>query len=216
MRPREWLPNPPAGTSVCGGLDGSENNDWTAIRLETREGFQFTPRWPGTDRPMVWNPAQHGGRIPRIEVHEAWAVLSDVYRFERVYADPGFNNPNDPTSWITEIETWAGIYGEKTFIAWQMNGSLRTSAVYAALIRFETDLRSGALTHDGCPITAAHIANARKIPKQHDKFILGKPSGTQKIDAAVTSVLAHEAASDARAAGWDPEPADRRVFVFRR
>ena len=35
----------------------------------------------------------------------------------------------------------------------------------------------------------------------------------QKIDAAVTSVLAHEAASDARAAGWGNEP-ESYAYVF--
>jgi phage terminase large subunit-like protein len=85
--------------------------------------------------------------------------------------------------------------------------------VHAALVRFEADLRTGALTHDGCPITAAHIGNARKIPKPGDRFILGKPSQHQKIDAAVTSVLCHEAAADARAAGWGPRNLDRRMVV---
>jgi hypothetical protein len=31
-----WLPQPPEGTSVCGGFDGSENDDHTVIKLETR------------------------------------------------------------------------------------------------------------------------------------------------------------------------------------
>lgn len=199
--PLEWLPNPPAGTAVCGGFDGSENDDWTAIKLETADRLLFTPRWPD-DRPMIWNPAQHGGRIPRLEVHNAWALLADRYRLERVYCDPGFNDPWDPTSWITEIETWAGLFGETVFIPWQMGGNTRTKAVHSALVRFESDLRNGGLTHDGCPVTTAHAANARKIAKHGDRFILGKPSQAQKIDAIVTSVLCHEAAADARAAGW--------------
>jgi hypothetical protein len=33
-------------------------------------------------------------------------------------------------------------------------------------------------------------------------YTLGKPAHHQKIDAAVTTVLAHEAAADERAAGW--------------
>lgn len=203
--PLEWLPNPPDGTPVCGGFDGSENDDWSAIRLETADGFQFTPRWSATGQPMIWNPAQHGGRMPRLQVHEAWDELARRYRFGRVYCDPGFNDPWDPTSWITEIETWAAKYGETTFIAWQMGGSTRTRAVHAALVRFEADLRSGQLTHDGCPVTTAHVGHCRKIAKTGDRFILGKPSQNQKIDAAVTSVVCHEAAADARAAGWGTE-----------
>lgn len=211
--PLEWLPNPPDGTPVCGGFDGSENDDWSAIRLETATGFQFTPRWKATDQPMIWNPAQHGGRMPRLHVHEAWEEITGRYPVERVYCDPGFNDPWDPTSWITEIETWATKYGEKTFIAWQMGGQTRTRAVHASLVRFESDLRSGQLTHDGCPVTTAHVGHCRKIAKAGDRFILGKPSQTQKIDAAITSVLCHEAASDARAAGWGQHQTSEYAYV---
>ena len=202
MPSREWLPNPPEGTSVCGGFDGSENDDWTAIKLETAAGFLFTPRWRSTGQPMIWNPAQHGGRMPRLQVHDAWAELAGFYKLERVYCDPGFNDEHDPTSWITEIETWDRKHGPDVFIPWQMGGQTRTKAVHAALVRFEADLTQRALTQDGCPITETHMGNARKIPKPGDRYILGKPSQQQKIDAAVTSVLCHEAASDARAAGW--------------
>lgn len=211
MPPREWLPNPEPGTRVCGGFDGSENDDWTAIRLETPDGFQFTPRWPDSDRPMIWNPAQSGGRIPRLEVHNAWAIVAERYKLGRVYCDPGFNDPHDPTSWITEIETWAGLYGDEVFIPWQMGGSTRTRAVHAALVRFESDLRNGHLKHDGCPVTTGHVGNARKIPKPGDRYLLGKPAQHQKIDAAVTSVLCHEAAADARAAGWGQRTGLSRV-----
>lgn len=211
--PREWLPNPAPGTSVCGGFDGSENDDWTAIRLETVDAFQFTPRWPD-GRPMIWNPAQHGGRIPRLEVHDAWAILAETFKLQRVYCDPGFNDPWDPTSWITEIETWAAKYGETVFVPWQMGGSTRTRAVHSALVRFETDLRNGGLKHDGCPITTAHAGNARKIAKTGDRYILGKPSQAQKIDAIVTSMLCHEAAADARADGWGSAQTESYAYVM--
>lgn len=44
-----WLPNPPKGTRVCAGFDGSENDDWTCIKMETLDGLIFTPRY-GPDR----------------------------------------------------------------------------------------------------------------------------------------------------------------------
>jgi hypothetical protein len=68
--------------------------------------------------------------------------------------------------------------------------------MYPALRRFEADLKT-LITHDGCPITATHIRNARKIAQR--PLHLGKPSQHQKIDAAVTSVICHEAAWDRRA-----------------
>lgn len=203
-----WLPNPPDGTAVAGGFDGSENDDWTAIKLETRDGLIFTPRYGPDARPAIWNPAEWGGRIPRDEVHAAWDELARRYRLVRVYCDPGFR---DESSWESEIEAWDTEHGPKVFIAWQMSGGTRLNAVYAALRRFESDLKTGLISQDGCPITTTHMGNARKIAKTADRYALGKPAQVQKIDVAVTSVLAHEAASDARAEGW---PTDEPAYAY--
>lgn len=205
----QWLPEPPAGTSVAGGFDGSENDDFTAIKLETREGFIFTPRYGPDRRPAIWNPAEWpDNRIPRDQVHTAWAEIAKRFRLVRVYCDPGFR---DESSWATEIDTWDTVYGPKVFISWQMSGGTRRKAVYQALRRFESDLASHLISQDGCPITATHVGNARKIALPGDMYGLGKPSQKQKIDAAVTSVLAHEAASDARAEGW---PTDETAYAY--
>lgn len=203
-----WLPEPPAGTSVAGGFDGSENDDWTAIKLETREGFIFTPRYGPDRRPTIWNPAEWGGKIPRDQVHVAWEEIARRFRLVRVYCDPGFR---DESSWASEIEGWDAKHGPKVFIPWRMDGSTRVNAVFAALRRFEADLAQHAITQDGCPITTTHMGHARKIAKSADRYGLGKPAQTQKIDAAVTSVLAHEAASDARADGW---PTEQTAYVY--
>lgn len=209
----EWLPNPPDGTSVCGGFDGSENNDTTVIKLETVDGLIFTPRYGPDRRPTIWNPREWGGRIPRHEVHAAWGELASRYRLERVYCDPGFR---DESSWESEIDGWAQRHGrgetEPVFIAWTMSGNSRVEAVYRALRRFEADLEERMITQDGCPITTTHMGNARRLAKPGERYGLGKPSLDQKIDAAVTSVLAHEAACDARAAGW--RNVDSTMYVF--
>lgn len=209
MRMQVWLPNPPRGTEVCGAFDGSENNDWSAIKLETREGHIFTPRYGADSRPTIWNPAEWGGKIPRSEVHVAWAEIADRYKLVRVYYDPGFR---DETSWETEGETWDLKYGPKVFMPWQMSGNSRVEAVYAAMRRFESDLESGFITHDGCPITTTHITNIRRIAKAVDRYGAGKPSQDQKIDAGVTAFLAHECAADARAAGWAKEEPEYAYF----
>jgi len=194
-----WLDNPPNGTSVCGGFDGSLNDDWTAIKLETRAGLIFTPRYGPDLRPTIWNPARWGGKIPRHEVNEAWRELKSRYRLLRVYCDPGFH---DETDWATEIEDWDLEHGPDVFIPWPTN---QIGRMYPAVRRFEADLENGLIKHDGCPITTTHIGNAIKIPKG-DRYFLGKPSQHQKIDAGVTSVICHEAAADMRAAGWPDEP----------
>lgn len=207
---QDWLPNPPDGISVCGGFDGSENDDFSAIKLETRAGLIFTPRYGPDRRPTIWRPAEWGGKIPRPEVHAAWDEINDRYNIVRAYCDPGFR---DEVSWESEIEAWDQSYGPKVFIHWQMAGNSRINAVYAALRRFEADLASGLITHDGCPATTTAMMNARKIAKSADRYGLGKPSRTQKIDPAVTAVLAHEAASDARAAGWPEKKAEYAYFA---
>lgn len=204
-----WLPNPPRGTSVCGGFDGSENDDWTGIKLETREGLIFTPRYGPDRRPAIWNPLEWGGRIPHDQVDVAWDEISRTYDLLRAYCDPGFR---DESSWESDIERWDQKHGPKIFISWLMSGSTRYNAVYAALRRFEADL-GGLITHDGCPITTTHMANARKIARTADRYGLMKPANHQKIDLAVTSVLCHEAASDMRAEGW-PEHQEQYAYVM--
>lgn len=191
-----WLPSPAAGTSICAGFDGSEMDDWTAIKAETREGRIFTPRYGVDRRPTIWNPKDWDGRIPRGEVHAAWAEIVDTYDLRRAYCDPGFH---DETAWDSEIESWAVEWGTEVFVEFPTTSAKR---MFEALRRFEADLPRE-ITHDGCPITIAHMRNARKIMARTGRtYTLGKPAHHQKIDAAVTAVLAHEAAADERAAGW--------------
>ena len=205
----EWLPPAPDGTAVSAAFDGSENSDFSVIRCETVEGYLFTPRYGPDRRPTIWNPAEWGGRIPRDQVDIAWAEIDDRYRLERAYCDPGFH---DETSWESEIEAWAVRFGAERFVQWPTN---QLGRMYSALVRFVADLKTGVITYDGCPVTGVHMGNARKIAKTADRYVLGKPSPAQKIDAAVTSVIAHEAAADARAEGWSAAPPDRRVIVYR-
>ena len=186
-----WLPNPPDGTRICLGFDGSDVDDWTAIRAESVDGFQFTPRVLG-GRASIWNPAEsHDHRIPRGDVLAAMDEIFDRWRVERLYYDPPY--------WSTEGEAWALKHGEKRVLSWETR---RTTPMHAALERFVTDLATRAITHDGCPDATNHIAAAVKKFRGRDQYGLAKASRLQKIDVAVTSVLAHEAAADARAAGW--------------
>src|SRR5690554_8158757 len=64
-------PEPPPGSQICLGFDGSDTDDWTAIRAETFDGWRFTPRYGPDRRPTIWNPADWGGQIPRAEVRAA-------------------------------------------------------------------------------------------------------------------------------------------------
>jgi hypothetical protein len=179
------------GTEVCLGFDGSDSDDFTAIRLETASGFRFTPVYGPDKRPTVWNPAEWGGSIPRAEVHAAVDEICRRFNVRKAYCDP--------RDWQSEIGDWAQRHGEQIFLEWQ---TYRIVQMHAALQRLVVDLGSGRTDHDACLITEQHAANARKLARNGDRYILGKPNQNQKIDAAMADVLCHEAAADARAEGW--------------
>lgn len=191
---------------ICAGFDGSKSGDWTAIRAETRDGHRFTPTYGPDDRPMIWNPDQWGGRIPKGEVQAAVSELFAKYDVERFYAD------QDPI-WGTQIDEWALEFGEERVIAFPTRTILR---MFFALDRYLNDLAEASTVHDDCAITRTHALNARKVAKPGDKYLLGKPSEHQKIDALMADVLAHEAACDARADGWAAEPAGPAYVRLRR
>jgi hypothetical protein len=192
------------GTAICLGFDGSESADWTGIRAETHDGYRFTPTYGPDRRPTVWNPAEWGGTIPRGEVNAAVDDLMDRFRVARMYCDP--------KEWWTEIGAWALQYGDQVVVEWATH---RIVAMHEALERSVIDLKTGQSTHDGCKVTATHVANARKLAKAGQRYILGKPNEHQKIDMAMADTLAHEAAADAREAGWTAEPESRRVVILR-
>lgn len=189
---------------MCGGFDAATVSDFTAIKLETVDGVLFTPRYGPDRRPAIWNPAEWMGRTPRGEVESAWAEIRDTYVLERVYCDPWH--------FQSEIAEWDRLSGGEVFLEWDTS---RVKPMHEALELMVTDVGTRRLRHDGCPITTQHVGNARMLAR-NGKYILGKPSQVQKIDAAMASALAHKAAADARASGWGQvETTDTRVFCFR-
>jgi hypothetical protein len=180
------------GTRIVLGFDGSQYDDWTCIRAETLDGYQWTPSYGADDRPCLWNPAEHGGEIPRGEVNAAMAELMTRFDVVRVYMDPPY--------WQSELDAWAAEYGDKRVLGWETR---RDVAMSAALERLATDIVSGDLEHDGCRVTSVHVRNARKDRRRDGVTCIRKdrPGSPRKIDAAVTSALAHEAAGDCIAEG---------------
>ncbi|MBB4072057.1 hypothetical protein [Canibacter oris] len=191
-----------ARTKICLGFDGSDNNDYTAIRAETLDLYQFTPKYL-EDRKTMWRPQDYGGRIPRAEVRNAFKAIATEYEIVRAYCDPMF--------WETEIDELAAEFGSKVFVKWPTN---RPAAMFGALERFRTDIYNpdSRFTHDGDPDLRQHLQNAvmrmRSVTRNADgqavrQYILGKPADAdhQKIDYVMSSVLAHEAALDALATG---------------
>ena len=193
------------GAMVCGGFDGSDNNDWTGIRLETIGQYQFTPSYLAGDdeRPTVWNPVDWNGRIPRSEVLAAFDFIETHFTVVRFYLDPQF--------WETEIDMLGEKYGVKKYVKWPTN---QIGRMYPALERLKTDVTNpeSEFSHDGDKVTSLHVNNAVMRARPGDKYILGKPSEHQKIDQAMSSALAHEATLDALSAGEFVEQKSSYVY----
>lgn len=182
----------PRKTQVVVGFDGSDSDDWTVIRVETRDGYQFTPTFGPDQKPAIWNPAEHKGQVPRLEVAAAIDDIFTYFNVIRMYCDPPY--------WDTEIDSWSEKYGDKRVLQFH---TYRPVQMHAASQRLLTDVRKADSTfsHDGCPVTATHIRNARKEARPGQRYVLAKPTQAQKIDAVMSSILAHEAAGDVTAAG---------------
>ncbi|MDF1603387.1 hypothetical protein [Nocardioides sp. YIM 152315] len=202
----------PAGTAVVVGFDGSDVDDWTGFRCETREGYQFTPRLPD-GRPMIWNPAATSGQVPRLEVRAGMAHIFATYNVVRAYLDPPY--------WESECDAWAEEFGEDRVIRWYTR---RPTQMHEAIERLLTDVVKveSTFAHDGCETTAAHIAAARRkyaasvkpgMDRAGLRYGLTKPGDGRKIDMAIPSILAHEAHGDMTAAGW-PETAENFAYFI--
>lgn len=191
------------GERIALGFDGSRSGDWTTLRAETADGHRFTPTYGPDSRPTFWNPDEWGGRIPRGEVSAAVAEVFERYRVARMYVDP--------RHWETQADQWATEHGDDVVVTWPTN---QIGRMFDALVRFLEDSAEKVTTHDGDPTMKLHALAARKVAKPGDKYILGKPAETQKIDLLMADVLAHEAAADMRAEGWADK--DNRVIIFRR
>ena len=198
----------PKGTPVVLGMDGSDIDDWTAIRAETEDGYQFTPMYgPEALRlPTIWNPADWADQVPRLEVGDAVEELMTFFEVVRFYIDPPY--------WTTEADAWAAKYGDKRVLRWATG---RPVQMQAAAERLHTDVTKAepTFTHDGCASTQAHVEATHKAPRPGGRYVLTKPEDGRKIDACVTSIICHEAAGDVTAAKLWPKPKKRPRIIVR-
>lgn len=194
----------PYGSPVCLGFDGSRSNDWSAIRLETIDGYRFTPTYGPDNRPTFWNPKDWPGElVPRGEVVAAFHDVFAKYKVARAYLDP--------RHWETQADTLASQYGEDVVVQWPTNQIRR---MYEGLTRYLTDMKAGLTTHSDDPVAKEHALHARKLAKPGDQYILGKPADHMKIDILMADVLAHEAAADMRALGWQTAEKQSAIQVW--
>jgi len=181
----------PGRALITAGFDGSKTGDHTAlIGCEISTGHL----WPIG----IWDPAEHGGEVPRDAVDAAVDAMFATYRVARMYADPPY--------WQDEIAGWQGRYGDKVVIKW---ATWRNRQVGFAFRGFATAIADGSLSHPGDRVFSQHIENAQRKPLT-ERDDSGKnlwsiqketPDSAAKIDAAMAAVLAWEARIDAISTG---------------
>jgi hypothetical protein len=187
----------PAGARIGVGFDGSISSDATVLRGCTVDGHSFIiGAW---ERPVgseldAWlraHPDAADWTVTRSEVHEA--VADTFARFS-----VGLMLCDTP-KWYSEIEGWQRLYGAEIVQPFDTNQARKFAP---AVDRWLTGLREGSHTHDGDPLTDRHVkaAHLRAVRIRDDeddgrsRFVLVKGEDRGRIDAAVTDVLAHEAA----------------------
>lgn len=177
------------GSYIGLGFDGSVSNDSTVLRACTQDGHSFIIKsW---NRPV--GPSGINWKVPRLDVDQTVRDTFATYKVGRMLCDP--------PKWWTEIEGWASEFGEDIVLSFPTDQDRRMAP---AVDRWLTAITEGSHTHDGDPVTDAHVANAHKrkakatAPDDDSRtlYTLTKGDGDErgKIDAAVADVLAYEAA----------------------
>lgn len=189
---------PARGSTIAIGVDGARYRDALAlIATEVSSGFQ----WPLA----IYERPENAPDDYEHDFDAADGVMQDAfneYDVWRVYVDPGSQYAN-----ITPLmERWQGRWGIKRVIEWLMN---RPRAACYMIRNYASAIQTGDVMHDGDPLFAAHVFNARRkettvldddgrpmhgIQKEH-------PTSPKKIDAAAAGALSWEARGDAMAAG---------------
>lgn len=184
------------GRLIAAGFDGAKKRDTTAlVATDVESGLQqVLGFWK---RPT--DAAIEDWEVPTHEVNEVVAEMFKTFNVWRLYCDPPF--------WQTEINEWAGLYGEDRVIRWWTN---RLKATAFATQNFSDAIASGALTHDGDLDYIEHVGNAvKRHTKMRDPengnflWYPGKQSADSplKIDIAMSGIVSWECRGDAVASG---------------
>lgn len=171
------------------GFDGSKSNDWTAlVACRVSDGMLFLIK--------VWDPAKHGGEVPREDVDAT--VRSCFERYEVV----AFRA--DVKEFESYVDAWGQSYKKKirvnaspnNVVAFDMRGQQKRFALDCE--RLEDAVVEREVSHDGNPVLRQHVLNAKRHPTNYDAIAIRKATkdSSKKIDAAVCAVLAYGARHD--------------------
>ena len=192
-----------AGSFITLGFDGARFRDATAlVATEISTGVQMlVGLW---ERP----PDADEWEVPEDDVSATVAEMMQRFEVWRLYADP--------PHWTETVGGWATRWPDHV-VEWWTNHRRRMAL---AVRSYREAMDSGAVTHDGNPLLARHIAAAgRKDTTLVDEdgaalFLLMKQHEERKFDAAMAAVLSWAARLDALRAGAQPSVGES--FVPRR
>ena len=202
------------GDEITLGFDGSRKRskgvtDATAlVGCRVSDGYIFQIR--------IWEqpegPAGEDWAVPVAEVDFEVRKAFEMYKVVGMFADPA--------KWESYIAQWESDFGRNLKvksslqhpIEWWMTGN-RSYLVVRAVQKFQDAVIDRELIHDGSLALTRHILNARRrvgrsgmsIAKEH-------PDSRNKIDGAVSAVLAYQARLQALSKG----EATKNTFVPRR
>lgn len=202
------------GEEITLGFDGSRKRsrgvtDATAlVGCRVSDGYIFEIK--------VWEqpngPAGDEWAVPVDEVDWEVAQAFERYTVVGMFADPA--------RWESYVAKWEADYGKRLKakasqsnpIAWWMTGN-RSYLVVRAVDQFQAAVVDKELAHDGSPVLTRHILNARRrVGRSGVTIAKSTPESPDKIDAAVSAVLAYQARLIALSKG----EATRSTFVPRR
>lgn len=198
------------GDEITLGFDGSKTDDSTVlVACRVRDRYLF----PLHLQQVPDGPEAEGWEVDSGMVDAAVTDAFAKYDVVGFYADPPF--------WQDYLDNWQIRYedrlrvhatGQHTIAFW----TNRETAMSRALERLHTAMRSGTMifpTGDGLPATfRKHFLNARRRYRAN-AVLIGKDrkGSAHKIDFAVASVLAFQAAADFVA---KPLPQKRKPVMF--
>lgn len=159
-------------------FDGSASGDSTALVGCTLDGHIWIEG--------LWeSPGDQRWRVPREDVDHAVDVAFTKFDVVELAADPW--------GWRSEIEAWAKRHGERRVLEWNTAHAARMAPATDRLYQAVT---TRAVSHDGDPRLAAHIAHcvAKRTP-MGDLVSKDKRGSPRKIDAAVAAIVAFDRAA---------------------
>ena len=216
VTPREWQaiaePRPiEDGEIICLGFDGSLYDDSTALIVcHLSDGYQ----WPAA---IIYPDGTEAGvEAMRRQVDLALFDLTSRFKVAKAYCDP--------PHWGEYIAKWQAAYGDKTFLSWWTNRDIPMSW---ATHRWYEGIATKTWKHSGDEVFAKQVTAARRrataVYVNHDENLKGwvpqkeRPGSPKKVDAAIASVMAMEARTDAIRLGLGEKlkPArPRRLYSF--